>query len=153
MFIEYTTNPKFKWIFLFFFLIFDLNDRITTYHHRTTWQIPRICLLSRWPKEAIRSPLEPHLIFYWLFYLFTLQIVSPLPIPRPLHTLLPASMRVLSYIPTHSHLTILAPPYAGALKLHRTKGLLSHWCQISQSSATYAAGAMGSSMDTLWLVV
>jgi hypothetical protein len=39
--------------------------------------------------------------------------------------------------PTYSHLTSLAFPYIGASNLYRTKGLLSHWCQIRQSSATY----------------
>ena len=44
-------------------------------------------------------------------------------------TLIPspsASMRVLPYPLTHSHLTALAFPYTGALSLHRTKGLPSH---------------------------
>ena len=42
-------------------------------------------------------------------------------------TLIPspsASMRVLPYPPTHSHLTALAFPYTGASSLHRTKGPL-----------------------------
>lgn len=34
-------------------------------------------------------------------------------------------------------------PYTGALSLHRTKGLSSHWCP------TYVAGAVGRSMCTL----
>jgi hypothetical protein len=42
----------------------------------------------------------------------------------------------------HSHLTILAFPYNGALSLHRNKGLSSYRCQIRLSSATYADGAM-----------
>jgi hypothetical protein len=36
--------------------------------------------------------------------------------------------------PTHSCLTALVSPYTGALNLHRAKGLLSHWCQIRQST-------------------
>jgi hypothetical protein len=47
----------------------------------------------------------------------------------------------------------LAFPYTGALNLHRNKGFSSHWCPTRPSSATYAAGAMGCSMCTLWLVV
>ena len=42
-------------------------------------------------------------------------------------SLLPfASMRVLLHPLTHSCLTALASPYAGASSLHRTKGLPSH---------------------------
>jgi hypothetical protein len=37
-------------------------------------------------------------------------------------------MRVLPYPPTHSCLTALVFTYTGALNLHRTKGLPSHWC-------------------------
>ena len=65
--------------------------------------------------------------------------------------------------PTHFCLTALAFLYAGASRLHRTKGLPSHWCQIRQSSAKYAAGAMdpslvrglvpGSSGRSSWLIL
>jgi hypothetical protein len=41
-------------------------------------------------------------------------------------------------------------PYTGESSLHRTKGLPSHWCQIRSSCATYAAGAMGPAMCSLW---
>jgi hypothetical protein len=54
--------------------------------------------------------------------------------------------------PTHPLLTTLAFPSAGASNLHRTKGLPSHWCLIRLSSPTYAAGAMGLLMCTLWFV-
>ena len=67
--------------------------------------------------------------------------------------LLPASMRVFPHPCTHSHLTALAFPYTGASSFQSTKGLSSHLCQISPSSATYAAGVMDPSMSTLWLVV
>jgi hypothetical protein len=56
-------------------------------------------------------------------------------------------------LPTHSCLTAWACPYTGALSLHKTKGLPSHWCLTRPSSATYVAGAMDSSMCTLWLVI
>jgi hypothetical protein len=65
----------------------------------------------------------------------------------------PVSMRMLPHSLTHSCLTTLPFPYTGALNLHGTKGFSSHWCQTMPSSATYAAGAMGPSMCTLWLVV
>jgi hypothetical protein len=47
--------------------------------------------------------------------------------------------------PTHSHLTTLAFPYAGAWSLHRTKGppLPLMPDNPLASSATYEAGAMG----------
>jgi hypothetical protein len=57
-----------------------------------------------------------------------------------------ASMIVLPNPPTHSCLTTLAFPYAVAFSLHRTKCFPSGWCQKRQSSAIYAAGAMGPSM-------
>jgi hypothetical protein len=46
--------------------------------------------------------------------------------PIPSHLLLP----LWGCSPTHSRLTALAPPYAEASSLHRTKGLPFHWCQI-----------------------
>jgi len=46
-------------------------------------------------------------------------------------------------------------PYTGwgGSSLGRTKGFSSHWCPTRPASATYAAGAMGLSMCTLWMVV
>ena len=64
----------------------------------------------------------------------------------------PTSMRELPHPTTHSCPTSLAFPNTGASSLHRTKGFLSHLCEIRPSSASYAAGAMGPSMCTLWLV-
>ena len=43
-----------------------------------------------------------------------------------LHPPLPASMRVLTYPPTHTYLTALKFPYIGALSFHRKKGISSH---------------------------
>ena len=90
---------------------------------------------------------------YWVFYLFTIQMLSSFPfsppeIPYPI-LYFPASMKVLPQPSTHSCLNILAFTYIGALSLHRTKGLSSHWCPTMPSSATYAAGAKGPSMCTL----
>jgi hypothetical protein len=87
--------------------------------------------------------------FYWIFSLFTFQmlslfLVSSLPetsysIPSP-----PAFMRVLLHPPTHSHLPALDSPTLGhPLRLHRTKDLsLLHCCMKRPSCATYAAEAM-----------
>jgi hypothetical protein len=96
------------------------------------------------------------LFFYWRFSLFTFQMLSPFPPPPPEAPYpifpLPASIRMLTYLPTHSQLPALAFPFTGALSHHRTKGL-SHWCPTRPSSATYMTGTMGRSMCTLWLVV
>ena len=53
---------------------------------------------------------------------------------------------------TYSNFTALAFPYTGESSLHRTKGFSPNCCQTTPSSATYIAGAMGSSMCILWLV-
>jgi hypothetical protein len=78
------------------------------------------------------------LIFYWLFYLFTLWMLSPFSVSSPQvpYPLLPspASMRVLPHLPTHSWLSNLVFPYPGSSSLHRTKGLPSQWFQIRPSS-------------------
>jgi hypothetical protein len=87
-------------------------------------------------------------LFNWIFSLFTFQMLSPflvsllktpylLPLPLLPNPLIPAS---LPAIPLH-----------WASSLHRTKGLSSHRCPKRPSSVTYAAGAMGPCMYTLWL--
>ena len=86
-----------------------------------------------------------------------ISVVIPLPSfssTNPLSSLpTTASLRVLPHPHTHCHLTALAFSYTGASSLYRTKGLSTHWCQIRPFFATYAAGAMGPSRWTLWLVV
>jgi hypothetical protein len=90
--------------------------------------------------------------FYWIFYLFTFQILFLFAVS--LHNLfIPSPLPLLLWGWSHSHLIALAFPYTGALGSHRTKGLSSQWYQIRPSSATYVPGAMGPSMCTLWLVV
>jgi hypothetical protein len=63
--------------------------------------------------------LDPSVFFYWVFSLFTFQMLSPFqislpetPYPIPLPH---ASIRVLPHLPTHSYLPILAFPYTGTL--------------------------------------
>ena len=51
--------------------------------------------------------------------------VSPPVIPYSIFPL-PASMRMLTHLPTHSHLATLAFSYTGAWRLPRTKGLSSY---------------------------
>lgn len=110
----------------------------------------------QWPTLSVTT--EKWLFFInWLFYLFTSQMLSPFPV-SPLQTLhlIPlhfASKRLLTYPHTHSNLSPLESPYARATNLHRTKGPLSLWCQINQSSSTYVAGPMDTFMYTLWFVV
>jgi hypothetical protein len=79
------------------------------------------------------------LFFYWIFSLFTFQMLSPFLVP-PLETLYPtltpASMRVFHHHPpTCSSLPTLTFPYTGASNLPRTKGLTSHWCTPRPFSA------------------
>jgi len=45
------------------------------------------------------------------------------------------------------------PLHLGGSSLGRTKSFSSHWCPTRSSFATFAAGAMGLSMCTLWMVV
>jgi hypothetical protein len=85
------------------------------------------------------------LFFIYLHFRCSLPSLSPLQPPHPIPPPF-ASKRVLLHSPTHF-------PFAGASSLHRTKDLSSHWSRTRQSSATCAAGAMGPSMCTLWLVV
>jgi hypothetical protein len=97
------------------------------------------------------------LFFYWLFYLFIFQmlssfLVSLLQTPYPIPLCL-AAMRLLPHSPSHSCLTSSISLYNGSSSLYRIKGLPFHRCQIRQSSATYAARAIGPSMCTLWSVI
>jgi hypothetical protein len=63
-------------------------------------------------------------LFYWIFYLFTFQMLTAFPIshpeiPYPINLPL-ASMKVFPNPPTHSCLPTLAFPYTGASAIHRT---------------------------------
>jgi hypothetical protein len=98
-------------------------------------------------------------LFFLLFdisfiYISNVILFPGLPSGTPLsHSPSPASMRVLLHPSTHSCLPALAFPYTGASNFLRTKGCSFHLCPTRPSSATYAAGAMGPSMCTIWLVV
>jgi hypothetical protein len=89
----------------------------------------------------------PASIFYWIFYLFTFQMLFPFPV-SPLQT--PYCILTLTLLlwesnslfhlphspgPTHYHLTALAFLYTEASSFHRTKSLPSHWCQIRPLSS------------------
>jgi len=63
--------------------------------------------------------------FYWIFYVFTFQVLSPFPVPpSPIPPPL-ASMRMLPLSPNHSLLNTLAFPYTREMSFHRTKGFSS----------------------------
>ena len=83
--------------------------------------------------------------FYWLFYLFTFQMLSSFPV-SPLKTPFPSPSPCLyEGSPPPTQLTALAS-HAGASRLHRTKHLLSNSYQIRPSTTTIAAEAIGPSM-------
>jgi hypothetical protein len=70
------------------------------------------------------------LLFYWVFSLFTFQMLSPFLFPHS-HTRnsLSNSLSPCFYAgatPTHCCLPTLAFPYTGTSSLHRIKGLSSH---------------------------
>jgi hypothetical protein len=89
--------------------------------------------------------------FYWIFSLFTFQMLFPSPVSIPPGNTLshpPSScfyegVPPPTHPPTHSHLPAFDSPTLGHLtSLHRTKDLSSHWCMTRPSFTTYAAGAM-----------
>jgi hypothetical protein len=59
-------------------------------------------------------------------------------------------MRVLPHPPTHFNLTTSALFYTGALSLHMTKGLPSHWCQIRHLQLLQSF-PLGSLCSVWWL--
>jgi hypothetical protein len=77
----------------------------------------------------------------------------------------PVSRNILSHppsswfyesVPLHATLSCLPAltyAYTRALRIHMTKGLFSHWCPTSPSSATYMDRVMDPSMYAPWLVV
>ena len=91
-------------------------------------------------------------IWYFLYLHFKISFPR-LPSRSPLFHSISPCLYEGTLPPTHSHFPSLAFPYTGTLNPLRPKGHSSHWCPTRPSSATYAAGAMGPSMCTLWLVV
>jgi hypothetical protein len=92
-----------------------------------------------------------------IFFIYISSVIYSLSLfpllKHPIHPPPPASTRVLPHPPTHSCFPALAFSYSGALSLHWTKNLSSHWCQIRPSSVSYAAGDMGHFICTFWLVI
>jgi len=67
--------------------------------------------------------------FYWTFYVFTSQILSLSPIspashPPCFYEDAPTPNKPLQ--PTHYHVNIMAFPYTGEMRIHRTKGFSSY---------------------------
>ena len=68
-----------------------------------------------------------------IFYFYVTPLTTPIPhLPFSLSF---ACIRLLLHLPTLSHPTTPASPYAGASNLLRTKGLPSNCCQAKLSSA------------------
>jgi hypothetical protein len=70
-----------------------------------------------------------HFKCYTFFWLPLWKTFYPSPLPLLLWGCSP------THPPTHSHFTVLTFSYTGALSLHRTKQLSSHWCVMRPSSA------------------
>ena len=88
---------------------------------------------------------------FQIFSLLTFQMLSPFLVSSPEISL--ALPPTFPHQHCYPHFLVLAFLYHGTSRLHRTKGLSSHWCPTRPPSAIYAAGAMGPSMCNLWLVV
>ena len=119
------------------------------------------CFSGIWDSSVENSLFSyvPHLknIFLVILFIYISNVITlrSFPSPKTLsYPLLVPCFYESTSPPTHPlppHHPIF--PYTGASSLHRNKGLSSHWWQVKPCSATYAAGAMGRSMCTLWLVV
>jgi hypothetical protein len=79
-------------------------------------------------KKMVCFCLEHPFLNYW-FFSNVIPFPNPSPPPEnPYPTPPPsASMRMYPYPSTYSRLSALKFPYTGALSLHGTKGLFSHW--------------------------
>jgi hypothetical protein len=121
-------------------------------------------LILHWPSENSSTSFLILLIcLFDIFYIFIGYFIYlhfkcyPLSQSSPPETLYPILLLLLLWRCTlHTYplyLPALEFSYTGASSLQGTKGLSSHWCLTRPSSATYAAGAMGPSICTLWLVV
>jgi hypothetical protein len=80
--------------------------------------LPPVVLISLSTILLLEPPLNfLRFFFYWLFYLFTFQMLSPSPYPLCKHSI-PSSLpfaykRELPHLPTHSSLISLASPTLG----------------------------------------
>jgi hypothetical protein len=112
-----------------------------------------ICFNPAIGLSSLLTLLHQHILsFYFsllldIFFIY-ISNVNPFPglpseNPYPIHS-------TSAHQPTHFCFSVLVFPYTGTSNALKPKGLSSHWCPTSPSSATYAAGAMGSSMCTLW---
>jgi len=113
-------------------------------------------------KESLRVSLH-YLgnVFFFLFWIFFIYISNVIHLPgflsiSPLSPPPLPSSRGCSPSPTTPPFPPPCPDIPlpwGGFSLGRTKGFSSHWCPTRPSSATYAAGATGLSLCTLWMAV
>jgi hypothetical protein len=107
--------------------------------------------LDTYPSRTNLNYFLNFLLVILFIYISNVITLASSPSETRIPPLPPATMRVFCHPPTHSCLTTLVFPYAGAAILHKTKGLPAHWCPTRPSSAIYATRTMGPSMCTLWL--
>jgi hypothetical protein len=133
------------------------EDGKISHAHRSKGLTVKMAIL---PKAIYRfNAILIKIYFYCSFYSFTFQMISSflVTLPQHLHPIPshpPSSPSLLSLwgcCSTHSCLTTLEFPYAGASNLHRTKGFPSQWCQIRPSSP-YVPEDLNP-LYTLWLVI
>ena len=89
--------------------------------------------------------LNAKVIFYWIFSLFTFQMLSLFLVSLPPGNTLSHRPFPCFYagVPPTTHLLTLDSFALGHLSsLHRTKDLFFHLCMTRPSSATYSAGPM-----------
>jgi hypothetical protein len=92
--------------------------------------------------------------FFFLLDIFFIYISNFIPFPGfPCQKKKNYPISSSPWSPTHPLLSCPSISYPGALSFYRIKGLFSPWCPTRPSCAAYAAGAMGPSMCTLWLLV
>ena len=147
-------------LLVFFNILFGIAIHHCCIYHKCLFFVICFCyflsIIITWPFCSVEV-IRKILIWYngdkFSFFInhFMCLHLKWSPPPFPLHTL---------PIPSHSPLSLhLLLPSSSSITLHwdikppQDWGLPSHWCQIEPSSATYAAGAMGPSLCTLWLVV
>jgi hypothetical protein len=87
---------------------------------------------------------EIFLLDILFIYISNVTAFPSFPSPKPHSICIPhPSMRLLSYLPTHSCLPTLEFPYIGASNFHRTKLLSSHWCPTMPSSTSWSNWSHG----------
>jgi len=96
--------------------------------------------LTHCPSSCLRQGISLYPVFplfiYWIFFIFTFQMLLPFPHPTTNPSCLPA----------------MTFTYTGGSSLGRTKDFSSLWWSTRPSSSTYAAGVIGLSMCSFQMV-